>query len=173
MKRPDGVWILAAVGLWLAASVGLKADRYGSPPAPRQERTEASVERFMEGLGWEAAGSRNITSDGHYKAALFRLPGCRGAVATAVLGRGNESVEAVRGVLGSDMAYLFNGLLAPEPQQSALTQAALIASGLQAFGGPRDRVPGILAIAPAPRADGSRCGGPTPDEWGGFTRTLD
>lgn len=165
--------LFAALALWLAGSTALKVSRYSDSPAPRQERTERAMDAFMSGHGWRKAGSRPITSDGNYVARVYALPGCATPVTAAPLGRGNESVEAVLGVLGRDVAFLESGSLAPEPQQRRLAVRALVASGLQRIGGPRDSVPSIVAIAPAPRDGAGRCGGPTPADWAAFDRLGD
>jgi hypothetical protein len=165
--------ILAAAAVWLGASVTMKIARYSVAPESRQIRTERALDGFMAGIGWQRDGVLRITSDGRYLAQTYRRPGCATTMSAAVLGRGSESLEAVRDVMGKDIAFVEEGDVAAEPKSHALTLHIMLASALQVVGGPRERIPGILAVAPAPREVAPACGAPARAQWTGFRRLPD
>jgi hypothetical protein len=141
MTRRAGMALGVAL---LAVGLGLKLQRYLTPPMPLERRGEAAINDLATRQGWHFEGWQRLTSDGSYRAAVFGRAGCPAGLRVVVLAGGAEMSSLAERSLGAD--------------------TALIAPGERAGGLP------LLAVAPrpseAPWAGGTgACAGPSAQAW--------
>lgn len=177
MKAPAAkrltIRVLAAALVlgWAGVSVGGKMARYAAPTDPVESRAERRILTFMQAEGWREHGRSNVTANGTYTAIWFSRERCGAPIGIVVLGSGAEAGDAVRRVLGEDVAYLQDGRLTREPHVSSYALHALLDAAAERLGGgPKSSLP-VLAITPAPHSasDSSSspmdCAGPSRDHW--------
>ena len=149
MKRPAVVLLLFA---WLALSLGLKAARFGGDGPTLNMRSEAAVTALMSRYGWHETGAAGLTTDNLVRSYSFGRPGCATEISVAVLDGGTTFAPLAKQAFGSDIAFVYRGVLAPVPVPS--TWRNWFQSGLP-----------LIAISPAPKGANGTCAAPDAAAW--------
>lgn len=157
--------LLALVLAVVAAGLALKIVRYSERGNSAVADAHALVSKVMTAHGWAAVAAGGREVENLYAPITFVRSECANPVVVAVMGGNAEGAEFFRLQHGGDAGFLQQQVVAsPSGLERHWSSLAQFLQRLTGSGG-RQTLP-VLAIAPAPPADATPCGGPPAAAWG-------